>query len=152
MKSYKQILNIFQEAADKHLGVSSFNVGTLDYLDAQSQNIKYPSVFLRPMQSQGIVRINTNGTSTRNLTFEMYVLDNVRLENESPVDIISRLERVGYDLGGYFNYGPYQQEIELIINNVTPVNEAFMDRLYGWLLNVTIRVAGGYNYCDAPFQ
>jgi hypothetical protein len=127
------------------------NTGTLDYLDAQSQNIKYPTVFVRPMTSPGRVINNANGTSIRKLNFEMYVLDNVRLSNESPTQIISRLERIGYDISSYFNEGPFQHEIDFIINNVTPVNEACNDRVYGWLLNVTISGPYRLTLCDAPF-
>jgi hypothetical protein len=151
MQTYKSIIEIFKEAADKHLGISSFNTGTLDFLNAQSVNVAYPHMFLRPLTSPGIVSNSMNGSAIRRLNFELYILDNVRLENESPVDIISRLERVGYDVCSYFNYGPYQQEVEAIISNVTPVNEAFKDRTHGWLLNLTITFPGQFSYCDAPF-
>lgn len=147
MLSYKKVIDIFQEASDSHIGITSFNTGTLDFLDSSSQNIKYPYIFLRPLSSPGI------RDGYRRLTFEMYVLDVVRLDNESPVQIISRLERVGYDIATFFNNGPYQQEIDLTINNVTPVNEAFNDRCYGWMFNITVSSAGNLtNICNVPLS
>jgi len=84
--TYKDIVGFFEQACDAHLGISSFAEGAIDYLDANSQNIKYPFVFLRPLVSPGIT------ANTRALTFELYSLDVPKLSDESPLDVKSRME------------------------------------------------------------
>ena len=53
MTSLENIVQTFRSAADAHEYVNSFAFGSIDYLDSSSQNIKYPYVFLRPLQSPG---------------------------------------------------------------------------------------------------
>ena len=142
--SYSRIVDIFQEACNAHLNVHSFNTGTIDFLDASSQNVSYPYVFLRPLQSSGLQN------NTRTLSFELYVLDVPKLSNESPVEMMSVMEQTLYDIISYFNRGQYQQDIGINLNNIIPVNEAFFDRSYGWLGNIDVITDGAWNYCDYP--
>jgi hypothetical protein len=141
--TYKKIIDLFKEACDSHLGINAFKTGPLSTLDS-SVDTAYPYVFLRPMNSPGMQN------KARILNFEMYILDAVRLSNESPTDIISRLEVVAYDINNFFNQGPYQQDIGFTINSIVPVNEAFQDRAYGWMANVSVRTAYSPNYCLFP--
>ena len=144
--TYKDIVGYFEEACDKHLGIASFAEGAIDYLDSNSQNIKYPFVFLRPLVSPGIT------TNTRSLVWEMYTLDVPKLSNESPIDVKSRTELLQYDVMSYINYGPVNDTnwMTLTMANLTPVNEAFNDRVYGWVSQVTVAEAGIFNYCFYP--
>jgi len=144
--TYKDIVGYFEEACDKHLGIASFAEGAIDYLDSNSQNIKYPFVFLRPLVSPGIT------TNTRSLVWEMYTLDVPKLSNESPIDVKSRTELLQYDVMSYINYGPVNDTnwMTLTMANLTPVNEAFNDRVYGWVSQVTVSEAGIFNYCFYP--
>jgi hypothetical protein len=45
MKTYKEVVETFESASAAHLAIKSFAEGALDYLDASSQNIKYPYIF-----------------------------------------------------------------------------------------------------------
>ena len=150
MTSLENIVQTFRSAADAHEYVNSFAFGSIDYLDSSSQNIKYPYVFLRPLQSPGY----SQDTRLRILAFELYALDVPKLSNESPVDVSSRMETVIYDLGSYFNWGPPSDNQALgysyDIQSITPVNEAFNDRVYGWVANVNIQTLGIYDYCSYP--
>ena len=97
MKTYQQVVETFEAACNAHLAIKSFAEGALDYLDASSQNIKYPYIFLRPITSTGIV-LNENGISgTRQLTFEMYALDVPKLSTASPLKIKSDTEQYIYE-------------------------------------------------------
>ena len=49
VSTYSQIVGYFQEAADNHVAIKHFAEGAIDYLDSNSQNIRYPFVFLRPL-------------------------------------------------------------------------------------------------------
>ena len=144
--TYKDIVGFFQQACDAHLGISSFAEGAIDYLDANSQNIKYPFVFLRPLVSPGI------SANVRSLTFELYSLDVPKLSNESPLDVKSRTELLQYDVLSYLNYGPVNNTnwMTITMANLTPINEAFNDRVFGWVSQVTVAENGIFNYCFYP--
>ena len=149
-QTYKQIVEYFEDAANKHLAVNSFGHGSLDYLDARSQNVQYPYVFLRPLTSPGY----NEDTRIRTLSFELYALDVPKLSTESPVDIMSRMEMTLLDITGYFIWGPPSNDqstgYDIIVTNQIPTLEAFNDRAYGWVLNINVQTQGTYNYCDYP--
>ena len=150
MKTFKDIVNIFQAATTAHVGVNTFYYGTLDKLDATSQNVAYSYVFLRPMSSNGIV-LNANGISgTRSLSFELYSLDVPKLTESDYLQVMSNTEQVLYDILSYFNNGPDQQTLYTTLQAITPVNEAFNDRVYGWVANITVINEGILNYCNFP--
>jgi len=142
--SYKKIVSIFEDAANAHQGVNTFGFGSIDYLDAKSQNVLYPYVFLRPLTSPGL------NLSIRNLNFELYCIDVPTLANQEPIDIMNNMEQVLYDMISYFNTGPYQQEIGISLNNIIPTLEAFNDRAYGWVGNIVVQTDGAWNYCNFP--
>ena len=49
--TYEYIVNLFVQACSQHRAIKSFDNGTIDFLDASSQNRVYPYIFLRPMGS-----------------------------------------------------------------------------------------------------
>tara|TARA_R110000803_G_scaffold22060_2_gene55095 strand:+ start:8230 stop:8685 length:456 start_codon:yes stop_codon:yes gene_type:complete len=142
--TYNQIIGFFETATNEHLGYNAFGSGPLDYLDAQSQNTLYPLLFVRPMSSPGLQ------DNTKILNFEVYSIDVPALSNQSPVDVMSNMELYLYDIGAWFNRGPLQQNLEYTIQSITPVNEAFKDRVFGWAANVNITVPYVYNFCNFP--
>lgn len=148
--SYKKIVDTFQQAADAHEYISTFGHGSLDYLDAKSQNVLYPYLFLRPLTSPGY----NEETRERTLTFELYALDVPTLANQEPIEIMSNMEQVLYDIGAYFNWGPPSDDqslgYNLVFNNIIPTLEAFNDRAYGWVANINLLTKGTYTYCDYP--
>jgi len=149
-KTYQQVVETFQSASNAHLAINSFAEGALDYLDASSQDIKYPYIFLRPLTSNGIV-LDANGVSgARTLTFEMYSLDIPKLSNASPLKIKSDTEQYIYDIIAWFNLGDNQQTEYLTLQNITPVDEAFNDRAYGWVAVVNYTDSYYLDYCNYP--
>ena len=146
LHTYKQIVEYFQQACDEHVAIKHFAEGAIDYLDANSQNIKYPFVFLRPLASPGI------SASSRTLTFELYSLDVPKLSDESPLQVKSNTEQYIYDVCSYIQYGPVgdQNGFQVNMSNMTPVNEAFNDRVYGWVTQINVIEEGIFNYCTYP--
>ena len=143
--TYKQTVDTVQQAADAHLAIKSFAEGSISYLDAHSQNIAYPFLFMRPLSSPGLVN------NTRTLNFELYMLDVPKLSNESPLDLKSRTELMLYDVLSYLRYGPTAQyTMDFTLTSITPVDEGFQDRAYGWVAGVSITSEGIYNYCNYP--
>ena len=150
MKTYKQVVETFESASAAHLAIKTFAEGALDYLDASSQNVKYPYIFLRPLTSPGI-NLNANGISgTRTLTFEMYSLDVPKLSDASPLKIKSDTEQYIYDIISYFNLGSAQQTEFITLQNITPVDEAFNDRVYGWVAVLNYTDIAILDYCAFP--
>jgi hypothetical protein len=150
MRTFKNIIDTFQAACTAHKGVNTFYYGTLDKLDSTSQNVKYNYVFLRPLTSPGIV-VNANGQSgIRRLSFELYSLDVPRLTESDYLTVMSDTEFVIYDLISYFNLGTQQQNSYIVINNITPVNEAFNDRVYGWVASIDYVEIGNLDFCLYP--
>jgi hypothetical protein len=149
-KTYKQIVDTFEAACNAHLAIKAFAEGSLDYLDASSQNIKYPYIFLRPLTSNGII-LDADGISgTRSLTFELYALDVPLLSDASPVQIKSDTEQYIYDIISWFNLGTEQQTEFLTLQNITPVDEAFNDRAYGWVGVVNYNDLYVLDFCAYP--
>jgi hypothetical protein len=150
MKTYKEVVTEFSASCAAHLAIKSFDEGAIDYLDASSQNIKYPYIFLRPVASPGI-NLNENGISgTRSLTFEMYSMDIPKLSDASPLQIKSNTEQYIYDLIAYFNLGSSQQTEWITLQGILPVDEAFNDRVYGWVATVTYNDTYVLDYCAFP--
>lgn len=149
-KTYRQVVETFQSASLDHLAIKSFAEGALDYLDASSQNIRYPYIFLRPLTSPGII-LDANGVSgARSLTFELYALDVPKLSDASPLQIKSDTEQYIYDIISYFNLGIEQQSEYLTLQNITPVDEAFNDRAYGWVAVVNYNDSYYLDFCAYP--
>tara|TARA_R110000803_G_scaffold94157_1_gene161694 strand:+ start:700 stop:1158 length:459 start_codon:yes stop_codon:yes gene_type:complete len=150
MTSLENIVQTFRDTADAHLYVNSFAFGSIDYLDSSSQNIKYPYVFLRPLQSPGY----SQTTRLRVLSFELYALDVPKLSNESPEAVMSKMEQVLYDFGGYMNWGPPSDNqsdgVSYDIQSITPTLEAFMDRTYGFVATIQYTESGIYDFCNFP--
>ena len=150
MKTYFDIVNEFSSSCVEHLAIKSFAEGALDFLDASSQNVQYPYIFLRPLTSPGI-NLNANGISgTRTLTFEMYSLDVPTLKNASPLQIKSNTEQYIYDIISWFNLGDVQRTQFITLQNITPVDEAFNDRAYGWVAVLNFTDTAVLDYCAFP--
>jgi hypothetical protein len=150
MKTYREVVNEFSASCAAHLAINSFDEGAIDYLDASSQNIKYPYIFLRPVASPGI-NLNANGISgTRSLTFELYSMDVPKLSDASPLQIKSNTEQYIYDIISWFNLGSVQQTEFITLQGILPVDEAFNDRVYGWVATITYTDTAVLDYCAFP--
>jgi len=144
MRSYKEIVEYFEAGANAHLAIKSFASVPLSYLDAHSQNVRYPLIFLRPVESLGLL------DNTRSLTFEMYSLDVPKVSDENALLVMSNTEQYMYDMGAYIRRGTEQQTMDFTMTNLIPVNEAFQDRVYGWVSTIEYTEPAVYNYCNFP--
>lgn len=143
--TYKQIVDIFTDAASSHLAINAFAEGAIDYLDSYSQNVKYPFMFLRPLSSPGLIN------NVRTLNFELYSIDIPKISDESPIDVKSRTELFLYDVLSYMRYGPTANySLDFNLTSITPANEAFQDRAYGWVGGISVTSEGVYDYCNYP--
>lgn len=143
---YFEIIQDFRSAAESNKAIATFDTGTLDFLDANAVNKLYPYVYLRPISSQGVV------DKVRGLTFELFSMDVPKLSDQSPVTVLSKTELILYGLLSYFNQGPaqVQQKYEINITDLSPVNEAFQDRVFGWVATIDVLTPWKWDYCDYP--
>jgi len=143
-KSFNQVVGEFASACNAHLAINTFAYGTADKIDATFQNVQYPYIFLRPLSSQGLQ------DNVRTLTFEMYSLDIPKLTDTDYLGVMADTEQYVYDIVSYFRDGANQQTEWVDLVNITPVNEAFNDRVFGWVATINHRMEGVYNYCEYP--
>lgn len=145
MKTYREILEKFEQAATYHDHIKSFGHGSLDKLN-DVMNQPYPLLWVRPMASLGI-----QPYGQRTLSFEVYILDVPKLDRTTDVITMSDCERTLYDVYTFFRDGNFQQTYEVNMSGITPIQEAFQDRLFGWLGNFDIITdSSGLTYCKIP--
>ena len=145
MKTYREIIEKFQSAATYHSAIESFGHGSLDKLN-DIPNQPYPLLFVRSMGSPGI-----QPYGQRTLTFEVYILDLPKLDRTTDVQTMSDAERILYDVYTFFRDGAEQQEYEINMTAITPITEAFQDRVYGWMGTMNIVTdSSGITICNIP--
>ena len=148
--TYKSVVDQFEAACDAHQAIKQFGEGSIDRLDSLFQNVKYPFAFLRPLQSTGMV-LNANGVSgARSLNFEFYMMDIPQLTDVDVLKLQSQTEIYIYDIIAYFNLGAVQREEYITLNNISPLYEAFNDRVAGWQANITFNSYGVLDFCNFP--
>ena len=148
--TYKSVVDQIEAACDAHQAIKQFGEGSIDRLDSLFQNVKYPFAFLRPLQSTGMV-LNANGVSgARSLNFEFYMMDIPQLTDVDVLKLQSQTEIYLYDIIAYFNLGAVQREEFITLNSISPLYEAFNDRVAGWQANITFNSYGVLNFCNFP--
>ena len=145
MKTYLEIVQKFQRAADYHVGINTFGHGSLDKLN-DNQNITYPLLYVRPLTSLGV-----QPYGQRTLSFEVYILDVPKLDRTTDIQTMSDAERMLYDVYTFFRDGAEQQTYEIAMTGITPVQEAFQDRVFGWVGTYNIVTdSSGLTICHIP--
>ena len=147
MKTYREIIEKFERAADYHSFIQSFGNGSLDKLN-DSINQPYPLLWVRPLASIGIQPFGS-----RTLTFEVYVLDVPKLDRATDVQTLSDCERTLFDVYAYFRDGAEQQDYGINMTALTPVMEGFQDRMFGWVATIDIDTStAGITICNIPTE
>ena len=145
MKTYKDIVEKFESAANYHIGINSFGHGSLDKLN-DNTNQPYPLLYVRPLNSLGV-----QPYGQRTLSFEVYLLDLPKLDRTTDITTMSDAERMLYDVYTFFRDGAQQQTYEIAMTGITPVQEAFQDRVFGWVGTFNIVTdSAGLTICHIP--
>ena len=145
MKTFKEIVAKFESAAYYHTAINTFGYGSLDKLN-DNQNIAYPLLYVRPISSLGV-----QPYGQRTLTFEVYLLDLPKLDRTTDIQTMSDAERMLYDVYTFFRDGAEQQTYEIALNGIVPVQEAFQDRVFGWVCTMdVITDSSGLTICNIP--
>ena len=149
MNTFQQVVNLFQTAITNHLAINDFAFGTIDKLDSTFQSVEYPYAFLRPLTSSGLTTDDNGIARRRELQFELFMMDIPKLTESDYLDVMSDCEQYIYDILGYFNL-KNQENYYLNLVSIAPVNEAFNDRVYGFVATISYIEEGNLNYCQFP--
>ncbi len=145
MVRYDEFINTIELFTDTHHYFKGFGHGSIDKIDAVV-NQGYPLLFIRPIQSFGLTGIDGRA---RSLSFEFYSLDVPKLSDEDMRKVLSNTEQGLYDVYAYILDGPVQESLQIEMNSLTPLVEAFQDKAAGWVMTVTITTdSSGISYCE----
>ena len=87
------------------------------------------------------------------MPIEVYMLDVPKLDRTTDVQTLSDCERALYDVYAFFRDGAEQQDYGVNMTAITPVMEAFQDRLYGFMANIDIDTnTSGITLCNIPTE
>ena len=145
MKTYYEIIDKFESAANYHMAINTFGQGSLDKLN-DIPNINYPLLYVRPLSSAGV-----QPYGQRTLTFEVYIVGVPKLDRTTDIQTMSDAERILYDVYTFFRDGAEQQTYEINMTGITPIQEAFQDRVFGWVGTFNIVTdSSGLTICHIP--
>lgn len=141
--TYKQIIEDFEEIADKHLQINSFGFGDITQLTMNIETEK------EPLYTRMYV-IPTDTILNRNeLTYNFQIIIADRLEDDysNQRDIMSDTLEICKDVFTVL----YLSEYESVWGaSVSPFLERFETVLAGWTMNLTITQPFDYNRCVLP--
>lgn len=145
MKTFREIVEKFESAADFHIYIQSFGFGNIDRLN-DTINQPYPLLWVRPLGSLGV-----SPYGQRTLTFEVFMLEIPKGDDSNYIQAYSDSERALYDVYTFFRDGAEQQEYQINMLNITPVSEAFQDRAIGFVSQMEIITdSSGLTICNIP--
>ena len=145
MKTFREIVEKFESAANYHIYIQSFGFGNVDRLN-DTINQPYPLLWVRPLGSLGV-----SPYGQRTLTFEVFRLEIPKGDDSNYIQAYSDAERALYEVYTFFRDGAQQQEYQINMLNITPVSEAFQDRAIGFVSQMEIITdSAGLTICNIP--
>jgi len=161
----KNIIDDFEKLVDKHKQLNSFGVGDIRDLitltqvkDGEDNTEKneaplYPLLYCIPQ-----VANRDGGQITYNFNVLICDIDNVKNKNIQ-VDLWSDTLEIAEDVVAQFAYsvddaeGNYYGKYDITLPvNITPFNEQYEDKLFGWNIALQVLVDKPLNRCIAPFN
>jgi len=169
----KNIIDDFKLLVEKHKQLQSFGVGDIRDLITLTQQktdeeysskvskdntIKnnaplYPLLYVIPQ-----VANRDGGQITYNFNVLICDIDNVKNKNIQ-VDLWSDTLEIAEDVVAQFLYsvdadeGNYEDKYDVVLPvNMTPFNEQYEDKLFGWNIALQVIVDKPLNRCIAPFN
>lgn len=146
MKSYKDIIKLINEFADKHLQVKHFEQGIPDDVNVvfDTFNKLYPCIWVQPVNFE-----IQEHTLSYNLNIHVFSLDHESRDNST--DVMSDMIFIANDL---FNW-LYLSDADFIGSESVTLNPLFYDlseRVSGVTMEISIQVNRENNKCNIPYE
>jgi hypothetical protein len=151
IKTYKELIQYFENLCASHIGIEQFGVGELSDIDVQTNTktpVKYPLVYMIPQQSS----MDRNGRMT--LGFSLIVADIAKNQEDLKVNTHNNTLMIMQDLFSRIVLTDWEA---VDVNLETPVNvvpfvERFNNNLAGWTAEINIELKSPFDLCAAPFE
>ena len=154
MYTYKEIVDLFKQAALDHLMIQDFGYGQLSDIKTRNQSadgdqeVDYPYAFLNPTTHQ-------RQQSTVTYQFNLIMMDMARDEEGDKYDnflkIQSDCQQYIDDIVSELWNTSTKPDIQLTMT-YTPFVERFQDELAGMTASISIVVPVTINNCIAPYN
>ena len=161
----KNIIDDLELLVEKHKMINSFGVGDLRDMifltqqrDGEDNTEKneaplYPLLYVIPQQAT-----REDGLITYNFNIIVCDIDNVK-NKQIQTDLWSDTLEYAEDVLAQFKYsvtsaeGDYYDKYDVVLpTSITPFNEQYEDRLFGWNLSLSVIVDKPLNRCIAPYN
>ena len=154
MFTYKQIVDLFKQAAFDHLMIEEFGYGQLSDIKTRNQSsngdteVNYPYAFLNPTTHQ-------RSQSAVTYQFNLVMMDMASEEVENDYDnflaIQSQCQQYIDDMVAHLWNAAGKPDIQFTMT-YTPFVERFQDEVAGMTAAISIVVPIPINDCIAPFN
>lgn len=151
VRSYKEVIQYFNNLAMSHIGVEQFSTGMISDIDVQTNAqtpVKYPLVFL--VHRGGA--IYTKGKTT--FSFTLMVMDIAKNQEGLEVNRLSDCHDILQDLISRIMLTSWET-VEIMLDTpviTTPFVERFNNNLSGWAAEINVIVKSPLNLCEAAFN
>lgn len=142
MTSLNQIINKLNQIATNHAQINGFGFGE-DY-DISTVQESYPLMWANVLDSTINDKILTVGIG-------ILILDIVSDDDRNMNDTLSDCLSIACDVYALLAQENNQYEVQPTVN-LTPIFEAFADKVNGWRMDLTLNIVTGVNRCQVPLK
>jgi hypothetical protein len=141
--TYKQVIEDFEEIADKHLQINSFGFGDITQLTMNIETDKEP-LYTRMYVIPTDTILNQNQLT---YNFQIIIADRLEDDYSNQRDVMNDTLEICKDVFTVLYLSEYESEWGA---TVSPFLERFETVLAGWTLNLTLTQPFDYNRCVLP--
>lgn len=142
MTSLNQIINQLNQIAINHAQINGFGFG--EDFDISTQQEQYPLMWSNVLDSSINDKILTVGIG-------ILILDIVSDDDRNMKDTLSDCLSIACDVYALLAQENDYYEVQPSVS-LTPLFEAFPDKVNGWRMDLTVNIVTGVNRCQVPLK
>lgn len=151
MKTYNQIIKIFESFANRHYQINSFFLGK-NYDLENATSIHYPCLQVYPTSAN--MPQNDGGMfQIINLTFDIKIIDQLQNDETNTNDVSSDTLQIAQDLICELNNHPYFFKNQIKIEgdiSLAPIDHYEDSNANGWEFTLQLKYLNNSCYLDLP--